>query len=96
MKNILVCTVGSSAAPLVHALRQNAPIDFVVFLCSSGDTDAASDRTVTQVTYRKTKGQCPHCEKKFEVQEAVQPIAGQAELAPGSFEILPIADPDYP
>ncbi len=94
MKTVLISSVGGSADPVVHAVRQNAPLDFVYFLCSSGTSDTASEHTIAHVTYRKLRGDCPNCKKKFETQVEVRPIAEQASLTQERFEVIAAADPD--
>ena len=93
MKTVLICTVGGSPQPVVHAVQQNRP-DFVYFICSTGDTEAASDRTITERTGRKIKGTCPHCDKAYTLELFSEPIAEQASLSQDGFHVEPVEDPD--
>ena len=93
MKRILICSVGGSPDPIVHAIQQQRP-DFVYFLCSTGDAPAASDRTVDQETSRVFPGKCPKCDAKFETVAKQKPIAGRSGLAPDQYRVESISAPD--
>ena len=93
MKTILICTVGGSPQPVVHAVKQNRP-DFVYFICSTGEAAAASDRTISERTSRTVKGTCPHCDKSYALELYTDPIAEQASLDPKSYHVVPVEDPD--
>jgi hypothetical protein len=84
---ILILTVGSSDAPLVHAIEQVTP-DFVFFLCSTGGGPGASDRTITQRVETGTRAaHCPRCERDYQVTSHAGPVAVTVGLAPERFQV---------
>ena len=91
---VLICTVGGQPAPVVAAVQENAPLDLVVFLCSTGKSSAASAVTVTRRTERVTRGRCPFCARDFETREQVRSIAEMAQLAPRQYHLEGVNDPD--
>ena len=93
MKTVLICTVGGSPQPVVHAVQQNRP-DFVYFICSTGEAEAASDRTISERTTRKVKGKCPRCDKTYMEELPLEPIAEQASLARDAYQVVPVEAPD--
>ena len=93
MKRVLVCTVGGSPQPIVNAIEQTRP-DFVYFICSGGEGDAASARTITERTSFKVNGHCPRCDQKFVREQVNDPIAERAGLEPGDYLVEALSDPD--
>jgi hypothetical protein len=94
MPRILICTVGGQPAPVVAAVRENGPLDLVVFLCSTGKTPGSSAVTVTRGTERVAAGRCPFCDRSFETRERVRSIVEMAELAPRQYRLEGVDDPD--
>lgn len=94
MPKVLICTVGGQPQPVVNAVRENAPLDRVYFLCSVGSAKNASDRTLTTTTVQETPGHCPHCKKDFISKKKFRPITETAELAERDYTIEGVADPD--
>lgn len=92
-KRVLICSVGGSPVPVVNAVTQNRA-DWVVFLCSTGEDAAASDRTVSGDTTRKVKVTCPACKKTTSIEEHQQSIATRASIAPDAYAIESVANPD--
>lgn len=94
MTRVLVCTVGGSDAPVVHAIEQTKP-DFVFFLGSAGESTAASVRTIhEEVVTHRHRHRCPHCQRNFETVTKSGPIAIQIPLPSDAFAIEAIDDPD--
>ncbi|HOJ62455.1 MAG TPA: TIGR02710 family CRISPR-associated CARF protein [bacterium] len=93
MTTVLILSVGGSADPLVHAIDQNRP-DFVYFLCSGGDTDAASQRLITDEVIQVQKGNCPYCKRAYETRGSNPPIPQQAGLTAEQYAIYSVNNPD--
>ncbi len=93
MTMVLVCTVGGSDAPIIHAVEQNQPA-FVFFLCSGGSGPGASAGAITGTVASARRVTCPECGRTFEQQVTAGPLARKAGLAPGQFEVVTIEDPD--
>ncbi len=94
MARVLISTVGGRQAPLVTAVRENAPLDLVVFLGSGGKPRAASAGTVRCATTRESHHLCPHCGQGFVERVRVVPAARAAGLVEGQFSIERVEDPD--
>lgn len=90
---ILICTVGGSPDPVVHAIQTNRA-DFVIFLCSTGGGAAASDLTIEQETEFRQKLECPECGKQSVRVVRSEPIAKRAGLSSDQYSIVRIKDPD--
>ncbi|MBI4820417.1 MAG: TIGR02710 family CRISPR-associated protein [Deltaproteobacteria bacterium] len=87
-----VCTVGGSAEPIVSALRQNHPLSFVYFLCSTGP--AGSDRTIEEPTAQARRSKCPSCGKTSEEVTHEEAIVARAQLGAGTYSVERVSDPD--
>ncbi len=94
MPRILICTVGGQPQPIVTAVRQNAPLDLVVFLGSTGRPRAASAPTIRWPTTRQVRGHCPYCGRDYVTSERVRSVAGMAGLEDGRFVVEGVEDPD--
>lgn len=95
MKEVLICTVGGSPEPVIHAVQQNRP-HFVYFLCSSGDGPEASQRTIEEETAPRPRTvECPACGKTSPMPSPrTPPIARSAGLDRSCYRIEPIGNPD--
>lgn len=91
--DVLVLTVGGSEEPIVNAIHQNHP-DFVVFLCTGGSPQAASERAIEGVVRAARAGECPRCGARFEIETFAGPVVEHAGLAPGSYGIVTVTNPD--
>lgn len=76
----------------MNAIVQNQPTAFVYFLCSTGS--AGSDRLVEQAVPTPKSSKCGHCGKTTNEAVMEGPIATQAHLAHGEYEIVRVVDPD--
>ncbi len=94
MPRILICTVGGRPEPIVTAVRENAPLDHVVFLCSGGQAPASSSSTVSCSTLRQARRRCPHCGQDYVDRERVAPLVKMAQLAEDRFSVERVGDPD--
>ncbi len=94
MPRVLICTVGGEPQPIVTAIRKNAPLDLVVFLCSAGRLASSSALTVRRPTSRRVHGHCPHCGRDYVTSVKVRPLAGMAGLEERQFVVEGVEDPD--
>lgn len=94
MRRILVATVGGQPDPIVTAIRENAPLDRVIFLCSSGSGAGASSKTVHASYIRRNRGHCPHCDQDFETEVKVPSLMQLSGLDAGRVAVETCDDPD--
>ena len=91
---VLICTVGGQPQPIVTAVRKNAPLDLVIFLCSAGRPESSSAATVRQPTTRRVRGHCPYCGRDYVRSIKGRSLAGMAELEERQFVVETVEDPD--
>ncbi|MBI2841703.1 MAG: TIGR02710 family CRISPR-associated protein [Acidobacteria bacterium] len=91
MKRILICTVGGSDAPVVHAIQQTTPTH-VYFICSGGERGSA--KTITEAVTTSPGQRCPACKAEAVPAQAAGPIARKAGLLPASYSVFTVSDPD--
>ena len=94
MRRVLICTVGGQSLPVVDAVRENAPLDLVYFLCSQGNARSASAVTIRRATTRESRARCPHCGRDFVESTRARALAEMAELEERQYVIEGIEDPD--
>ena len=95
MEKILVLSVGSSAEPIVNAIKYSKP-DFVYFFCSSGPngTEGIID-SPGDPCGDKRKSKCTECGYEYYIGNPKgKAIVFQTKLEKGQYEIVTIDDPD--
>ena len=94
MVRVLVATVGGRPEPVVNAVRENAPLDHVIFLCSGGAPAGSSSRSIRCSTLQQARRRCPHCGRDFVDRVRVAPLAKTAQIADDRFSVERVDDPD--
>jgi len=94
-RKILIITVGGSDEPLVSSIKAHNP-DYIYFICSGGESPAASNRTVDgpgNVCIRKKEIKCRKCGNVLQNQEAYPSIIVQSSYT-RKFKKVVLNDPD--
>lgn len=94
-ERILILSVGSSADPVVNAIKFYQP-DFIYFFCSGGSTGSANTIDAPgDPCGNKSKAKCPKCGNEFYTDDPKgKAIAIQAGLDKDKYEIITVVDPD--